>query len=148
MGRKSSYSKRIATKICAALYDGEVLSEICKRKGMVSERTVRRWLASGDYPDLCHAYARADIARSYIWAEEAISIPDSLVGTGASNEEIQLAKLRVDTRKWMLSKIRPEKYGDRIEVEGGEELAPTEINLHFESRPIRHAEPSDTKKIA
>jgi hypothetical protein len=32
-----------------------------------------------------------------------------------NGEAIQRSKLRVDTRKWMAGKMRPKKYGDKIE---------------------------------
>jgi hypothetical protein len=31
---------------------------------------------------------------------------------------IQKHKLQVDTRKWLLSKLAPKKYGDKLEVSG------------------------------
>lgn len=33
------------------------------------------------------------------------------------NDVIQRAKLKVDARKWALSKMNPKKYGDKIEVD-------------------------------
>lgn len=27
-------------------------------------------------------------------------------------------KLRVDTRKWIMSKLKPKKYGERLELDG------------------------------
>jgi hypothetical protein len=33
-------------------------------------------------------------------------------------EHIQRDRLRVDVRKWIASKLRPKKYGDRTTVEG------------------------------
>jgi len=31
---------------------------------------------------------------------------------------VQKHKLQVDTRKWLLSKLAPKKYGDKLEVSG------------------------------
>ena len=39
-------------------------------------------------------------------------------GYQLNGEHVQRSKLRVDTRKWYLSKILPKKYGDKINVEG------------------------------
>ena len=38
------------------------------------------------------------------------------------HENIQRSRLRVDTMKWMASKLAPRKYGDRVEhdVKGGD----------------------------
>ena len=38
-------------------------------------------------------------------------------------EHVQRARLRIDSRKWLMSKMAPKKYGDRIEV-GGNSDAP------------------------
>lgn len=43
-------------------------------------------------------------------------------GLKVKHEEIQRSRLRVDTRKWALSKMNPKKYGDasKITLEGGD----------------------------
>lgn len=35
-----------------------------------------------------------------------------------NHDHIQRSRLRVDARKWLLSKMRPEKYGDRTILAG------------------------------
>jgi hypothetical protein len=37
------------------------------------------------------------------------SVPD--------NEAVQRSRLRVDTRKWLMGKLKPKKYGDKIQHE-------------------------------
>lgn len=43
-------------------------------------------------------------------------------GIKVKHEDIQRSRLRVDTRKWALSKMNPKKYGDasKITLEGGD----------------------------
>jgi hypothetical protein len=41
-------------------------------------------------------------------AEETLEIADS-----ATPQEAQVAKLRVDTRRWLASKMAPDEYGDK-----------------------------------
>ena len=36
-----------------------------------------------------------------------------------NGEAIQRSRLRVDTRKWLLAKLQPKKYGERITFWGG-----------------------------
>ena len=36
---------------------------------------------------------------------------------GAANEDIQRARLQIDTRKWVAGKLRPKKYGDLLKHE-------------------------------
>ena len=35
-----------------------------------------------------------------------------------NQENVQRSKLRVDSRRWLLSKLKPERYGDRLELSG------------------------------
>ena len=58
-------------------------------------------------------YARA---RELGWdaiAEEIIEIADTPCETQV---EVSQARNRIDSRRWLLSKIAPKKYGDRLDV--------------------------------
>jgi len=45
-------------------------------------------------------------------------------------EAVARSQLRVDTRKWYLSKLAPKRYGDRLDVtSGGEKIAPQSLVL-------------------
>jgi hypothetical protein len=44
-------------------------------------------------------------------ADEIIEMADN-----ATNEDVQAVRLRVDARKWIMSKIAPKKYGDRLDL--------------------------------
>jgi len=70
-------------------------------------------------------YARSKTAGLEILAEEIIDISDDGVNDTyldndgnerTDNDVIQRSKLRVDSRKWILSKLLPRKYGDKIEI--------------------------------
>lgn len=70
-------------------------------------------------------YARAREIYSDIVFEEMLEIADcedndiieTEEGQRVNHDVIQRDRLRVDTRKWMLSKLQPKKYGDRLEVD-------------------------------
>ena len=51
-------------------------------------------------------------------AAETLAIADAPVGIterGTTNSgAVQKQRLQVDTRKWMLSKLAPKRYGDRV----------------------------------
>ena len=54
---------------------------------------------------------------------------DTENGEKANSEWISRSRLRVDARKWMLSKMMPKKYGDKITQElGGIDGAPIETS--------------------
>lgn len=69
-------------------------------------------------------YACACAERAEYLFEETLEIADETThdkkytesGEVVNNESIQRSRLRVDTRKWFLSKIQPKKYGDKLDL--------------------------------
>jgi hypothetical protein len=66
------------------------------------------------------AYERALQHRADRLAEEILELadedpPEGLEGASL-NAWVQNKRLRVDTRKWIASKLKPKTYGDRIDV--------------------------------
>ena len=89
-----------------------------------SEALFRQWCDSD--ADLSSQYTRARDARSDLIFEQCLTIADSQEGDvykdcdgieQTNHDIIARAKLRIDTRKWMLGKMQPKKYGDKIEVD-------------------------------
>jgi hypothetical protein len=62
------------------------------------------------------------------------------LGWIANGENIQRSKLRVDSRKWLLSKLAPKKYGER-QVLAGDPEAPLQVVGKIE-RVLVRANPS------
>ena len=115
----TKYTPAIADEICARLAQGEALKAICRDKHMPTEAKVRQW-AINDRCGFRKRYAEAREAGYETMAEEIIEIsdanytgPDGLVDNGA----IQQARLRSDNRKWLLAKMMPKKFGDRVTAE-------------------------------
>jgi hypothetical protein len=48
---------------------------------------------------------------------------------------INWMRLRVDARKWTASKLKPRKYGDRVELAGDKEN-PLQINAQIETKSL------------
>lgn len=109
VGRPTNYTPDIATSICAEIASGRKVSEICEADDMPGERTVYRWL--GVHDEFRQQYARAMEQRTEAMAEETLEIADNLLGDPARD------RLRVDTRKWLMSKMAPKKYGDKVQQE-------------------------------
>jgi hypothetical protein len=67
----------------------------------------------------------------------SIEIGEGVEIEKTDHEVIQRSRLRVDTRKWLMSKMLPKKYGDRIQQEltgpNGAALIPV-INLTVERK--------------
>lgn len=60
-------------------------------------------------PDLAQAYALAQRARAEHLVEEIVTISDTEL-------DAQRSRNRIDARKWYASKMQPQKYGDRLEL--------------------------------
>lgn len=110
IGRPSDYDPDIATVICERIANGESIRAICASKGMPSHTTVYRWIDAHDEFRSQYARAREDQAERY--ASELIEIAESV--DTSNRVAIEAAKLRIDTRKWVASKLLPKVYGDRI----------------------------------
>lgn len=126
-GRPSDYTPELAESICLLLSEGQSLRAICREDCMPDKATVLRWIAR--HPEFRDQYALAKEQAAEALAEELFDIADDgandwmeqldgegeVVGYKLNGEHVQRSKLRIDTRKWYLSKIMPKKYGDRIQ---------------------------------
>lgn len=125
-GRPTFYSERIAREICERLAAGEALIDICRSPGMPADSTVEVWSIEEhpNRPGFPGMYARARDRGLERLAEEVLSIADEpcLFNGEPDPSLVQQARLRVDARKWYLSKRLPKIFGDKVtqEVTGPE----------------------------
>lgn len=127
-----------AELICERLAEGFTLTQIARELGCVAS-AITKW-ADQD-AEFGARYARAMDARTDRMAEEILAISDDGSNdwmvreqeggeaiTVADHEHIQRSKLRVDTRKWLMAKMMPKKYGERVTQEhtgaDGKDLIP------------------------
>ena len=118
-GRPVRYSDEIAAEILQRLTAGEGLATICKSPGMPVESAVRQWVDQ-DRDGFAARYARARERGYERWAEEILQIADAdYAGPDGTTDHalVQQARLRVDSRKWLLSKMLPKRYGDKVGIE-------------------------------
>lgn len=108
-GRPSKYSEELVDAICKRVSEGQALLHVCEEEGFPNQTTVFRWL--NEKEEFRHKYARAREIQIERMALDALRIADD------PNEDPQSRRVRVDTRKWILSKWAPKKYGDKLEVE-------------------------------
>jgi len=131
-GRPTTFTQEIADTICEQLAtSSKSLKKICKELDL-NAGTVLAWLSSNkEFQD---QYARAKEEQADLLADEILEISDD--GTNdtymddegnmrTDNDVIQRSKLRVDARKWLASKLKPKKYGDKTDItSGGNEIKP------------------------
>lgn len=132
MGQATSYTKKIGDYICEQLATTErSLRDICKEIGL-AKSTVLGWAEFPDEDkrkDFAERYHQARQIQAEAMFDEIREIADDsskdkikkLVGGKlievVDHEHIMRDKLRVDARKWILSKMKPERFGDAIKVD-------------------------------
>lgn len=123
-GQLSEYTPERARRICDEIASGISLRTICAQEGMPACSTVFLWLTK--HPEFSEQYARAREAQADTMAEDILEIADDgrndwvktqEGGDAYNGDHVQRSKLRVDARKWLMSKMAPKKYGDKVTQE-------------------------------
>jgi hypothetical protein len=118
--KRISYSIELAARICKEMLERDEedktrsLRDVCRLDGMPVERTVYDWLV--DHPEFAQMYVRTRETLADMNASDILKIADTA-------EDANLARLRIDARKWWAAKVSPKKYGDKLEL-GGDPNAP------------------------
>lgn len=114
LGRPTKYTDELADRICAELGHGKSLRTVCSPDEMPSFQTVFSWLRTR--PDFLEQYTRAKEESADALVDEMIYLTDNVA---QDKDAINKVRLQVDTRKWTASKLKPKKYGDKLDVESG-----------------------------
>lgn len=111
--------RKIADLVLAGMRSGMSAFKACQVAG-VNQSTFNLWL--NDDAELAADYARAREDLIERMAQEVLELSDSDVGLQPDGKRdwaaVQKHKLQVDTRKWLLSKLAPKKFGDKLELTG------------------------------
>jgi hypothetical protein len=128
--------------VCVEIEKGRALRNILKDENMPSTSTFYQWLDSNT--DKAKQYARATEIRADIIFDDILSIADENTNDTfvndnglevVNNDVIQRSRLRIDARKWVLSKLNPKKYGDKIQQEHSGEVTTNVISLGSGIKP-------------
>ena len=97
-------------KVCEHIADGMSLRTACVEHDDVPHKeTIRAWLAADEGGALSVQYARARDEQADFYADEIVAISDG-------DDEPAKVRNRVDARKWVASKLKPKRYGDKLDV--------------------------------
>jgi len=117
--RENPRKAEISAKVLEGMRGGLSAFKACQAAG-VPQSTFNLWVNND--PALAEEYARAREDLIELIAQEIIDLSDADVGLTPDGKKdwsaIQKHKLQVDTRKWLLSKLAPKKFGDKIELTG------------------------------
>lgn len=116
------FNQQKADAVCELLADGKSLRAACDDLGL-KRTTILDW--ARDVAAFSDQYARARETGYKLLADEILEISDDSTGdTFTDNdgnirtdaERVARSRLRVDSRKWMLSKMLPKIYGEKTET--------------------------------
>lgn len=139
-GRPSKYSLQLAEKICEKIASSNLgLTKICEDEDFPNRITIHNWLK--EHEEFLNMYTRAKEDQADFLADEILEIADkALLGittvdkplgvetTEADN--VQRSRLMIESRKWLAMKLKPRKYGDKMDVTtNGEKI--TTFNVGF-----------------
>lgn len=138
-GRPSKYNRELADKICGLIATSTMsLTDIGKKVG-IDQTTIAAWIRDKkkvdpedkEEQDFSLLYVRAKEAQMHMMAEEILDIADNATndymlrndregdspGFRENGEVINRSRLRIESRKWLMAKLAPKVYGDKVTQE-------------------------------
>src|SRR5262249_23605207 len=111
---QTNYTREIAETICSKMSEGASLRSICQAPGMPSEGTVRGWAVR----DVDGFGERYRVARQFLledWSDDIVAIADD------GELDPRDRQIRTGVRQWLMSKLAPRRYGDKVQIAGDPE---------------------------
>lgn len=124
MAYSEEKKKEIVDFVCNEIAEGKSLRSVFNNNDHLPNRdTFFNWIDNDK--EKSDQYARAMELRQEVIFEDILSISDNQEDDVITVDDkevvnhnvIQRARLRVDSRKWMLGKMNPKKYGDKLETD-------------------------------
>lgn len=145
-GRPPEFNQKIADVICERIALGESLRNICKDPAMPAMATVFRWLTEEDKKTFKEQYAHAREEQTETLIDEIFDIADDgrndwmekiapngkPLGWIVNGEAVQRSKIRIEARQWYAGKVKPKKYGTKVEL-AGDPNAPLKMQVEWKS---------------
>jgi hypothetical protein len=137
IGRPEIWNQELADKVCEKIAQGYSMRTVCAPNDMPSISTLFKWIR--EKPEFSQQYARATEERTEAMAEDILDIADDgsndlmTIQKGDNSYEIEnkevtnRSRLRVDTRKWLMAKMKPKKYGEKLDLTSDGKALPTPI---------------------
>lgn len=121
-GRPTKFSKELAFDICEGIVEGKSLRIILSQEGMPSIATVFRWLDENEW--FRDNYTRAKDNQADTNAED---IQELVADVRSGKIDPQSARVAGDLLKWSSSKLKPKKYGDKLDLTSDGKQMPAPI---------------------
>ena len=125
MGVAIDWTPELESNVLAAIEAGDTLRTTAAKYGMCAASILHRVDVSEEFGK---QYAHAKQTQIEQFADEIVTLSDS-----ADSDNYNATRLQVDTRKWLLSKLIPKKYGDKVEqFVSGPGGGPIQANVQIE----------------
>ena len=108
MPKFTPLTPEIIDEVFKSLAEGETLRNLAKKHGF--NRGWFHHVVTKD-KDLSSLYARAREAQCEAWADEIIAEADA----ADDRKNVNSARLRIDAKKWIMARLHPRVFGDRVE---------------------------------
>ena len=131
-GRPSIYSIELGEKICENIANGMTLRQVASIKGMPDLSTLFAWIRL--HPEFSQQYARATEDRTEAQVIELNEVAEQAIEEAKTNDPkssnaiVQAYKLKADNLKWIMARMKPKKYGDKLELAGDKDN-PITVNI-------------------
>ncbi len=102
------YTPHLVDKVIDSVSSGKTLRQTARELSF-EEASFRQWVVK-DIDGLASRYAHAREAQAEAWSDEISAIADS----ASDKVDVQSKRLQVDTKKWLMAKLHPRRYGDKI----------------------------------
>lgn len=143
MARPTKYTPELTDLICERLSEGDSLRTVCLADDMPDKATVFRWLRI--HKQFRDQYETAKQESADAMADEILDIADDgtndwmdktnkdgeVIGEALNSEHVQRSRLRIDTRKFLMAKMKPKKYGDKVDLSIGGPEGSKEITVKY-----------------
>jgi transposase-like protein len=127
--------------VVRAMSTGSTVPSACKASG-ISTRTFYEWVQANE--DAQKQYREAKEEQLEAYADQTLEIADEVAGDrDSSSAQVQAAKLRIDVRFWHLERLRPKKYGKRVELAGSDDSPLQIVVTNYATAP--EFDDADTK---
>jgi hypothetical protein len=122
------WTKEIEDEILSRIARGQSVVDICDDEWLPSQATLYRRLA--DDKEFSERYTRAREVQADTLFDEILQIADDgrndwmsrkdegNAGYVENGEALRRSEIRINARKWMAGKLRPKKYGEKLELGG------------------------------
>ena len=120
MAYSAEERQRLLIAVFTRMKAGQSLMQACAAEN-VPESTIRLWADKDEDTSAEYARARGSLIDSHV---------NDLLAIADTEPDAARARVQIDTRKWIMSKLMPKKFGDKVQNEHvGQDGGPMQVQV-------------------